>query len=107
MPPVSLTARIMPMTVVTTGMVTMLPSGAPLSEIVPSLISVAPTPTSVTPPLLVGAFPVPDTLLPAPLGVGTAEPPPPPGLPGEPGPGAPGTPGAGAADEDFPAADLA
>src|SRR2546423_10441570 len=92
----------MPMTVVTTGMVTMLPSGAPLSEIVPSLISVALTPTSVAPPLSVGAFPVPDTVLPTPLGLGTAEPPPPPGAPGEPGVGAPG---AGA--DDVPAADLA
>src|SRR5260370_5466493 len=101
MPPVSLTARIMPMTVVTTGIVTMLPSGAPLSEIVPSLISVALTPTSVAPPLSVGAFPVPATALPAPLGVGTVEPPP----PGVPGVGADGAPGVGA--DDVPAADLA
>src|SRR5258706_7208592 len=90
MPPVSLTARIMPMTVVTTGIVTMLPSGAPLSEIVPSLISVALTPTSVAPPLSVGAFPVPDTVFPTPLGLGTEEPPPPPGVLGVGAAGAPG-----------------
>src|SRR5258708_36424828 len=104
MPPVSLTARIMPMTVVTTGIVTMLPSGAPLSEIVPSLISVALTPTSVAPPLSVGAFPVPDTVFPTPLGLGTVVLPPPPGVPGVGAPGL-GAPGAGA--DDVPAADLA
>src|SRR5258705_1469427 len=94
----------MPITVVTTGIVTMLPSGAPLSEIVPSLISVALTPTSVAPPLSVGAFPVPDTVFPTPLGLGTEEPPPP-GAPGVAGWGALGAPGAGA--EGVPAADLA
>jgi hypothetical protein len=72
-----------------------------LSEIVPSLISVALTPTSVAPPLSVGAFPVPDTVFPTPLGLGTVVLPPPPGVPGEPGVGA----GAGA--DDVPAADLA
>src|SRR3954470_19345949 len=91
----------MPITVVTTGMVTMLPSGAPLSEIVPSLISVALTPTSVAPPLSPPALPVPTTALPAPLpGAGA-------GVLGVPGFGAPGTPGAGAADGDAEAADLA
>src|SRR5690349_14840298 len=90
----------MPMTVVTTGIVTMLPSGAPLSEIVPSLISVALTPTSVAPPLSVVWFPVPATALPAP-GAGVA------GALGVPGFGAPGVPGTGAADGVADAADLA
>src|SRR4051794_32600734 len=85
----------MPMTVVTTGIVTMLPRGAPLSEIVPSLISVALTPTSVAPPLPDGAAGVPTTPLP-PLGAGVAAP----GVPG-----VPGAPGAGA--DGVPAADLA
>src|SRR5581483_4851194 len=107
MPPVSLTARIMPMTVVTTGMVTMLPSGAPLSEIVPSLISVALTPTTVAPPLSPPALPVPDTTLPAPPGAGVAGAlPPGAGVPGVPGFGAPGTLDAAEPGDDVPAADF-
>src|SRR5439155_8236465 len=92
---------IMPITVVTTGMVTMLPSGAPLSEIVPSLISVALTPTSVAPPLPpAGALPVPlTTLPPPPPGAGVA------GGDGVPGCGVPGAPEAGA-DGAAEAADL-